>query len=257
MEATPSTDGMKILLLDVETAPHIAYVWSLFDKFVPIDRVIESGYTMCWAAKWYGEDGVLFDSIQRNTERGMLENIHDLMSEADAVCHYNGSRFDIPTLNKEFLVHGMKPPAPYKQIDLLQTARRRFRLASNKLDFVAKELGLAGKVAHKGMALWRECMAGNRESWATMEEYNVQDVVLLEQVYDRLKPWIIGHPNHGTFSGNLVCPNCGGHRFQKRGYAYTAACKYQRYQCNDCGAWFKDNKNLHPVGAMKFTQAKN
>ena len=44
----------------------------------------------------------------------MIKGIHKLLDECDAVIHYNGSKFDIPTLNKEFLLHGLHPPAPYK-----------------------------------------------------------------------------------------------------------------------------------------------
>ena len=70
----------------------------------------------------------------------MLEGIHKLLDEADAVIHYNGKRFDIPSLNKEFLLNGMFPPAPFKEIDLLTVARGRFRFVSNKLDYVAQQL---------------------------------------------------------------------------------------------------------------------
>ncbi|HEX7129113.1 MAG TPA: hypothetical protein VF217_03475, partial [Rhodanobacteraceae bacterium] len=130
------------------------------------------------------------------------------------------------------------------QVDLLKTARSRFRLASNKLDFVAQQLGLGKKVEHKGHELWLGCMNGDAESWRVMERYNKQDVILLERVYDRLLPWIKGHPNHSTHSGDLVCPYCGGTHYQRRGEAVTAAGRYWRYQCKDCGGWFRHNKTI-------------
>jgi hypothetical protein len=231
---------VKLLLLDIETAPHISATWGLFDQNVALDQLMEPGYTLCWAAKWYGEREVMFDSILSGPKR-MTKRIHKLMGEADAICHYNGNKFDIPTLNKEFLIQGLPPPAPSKQIDLLRTARSRFRLASNKLDFVAQALGLGCKTKHKGMALWLGCMKKTKADWDVMEEYNKQDVLLLEKVYDKLKPWIVGHPNRSVMEDTFCCDKCGSKNYQKRGKAVTSAARYVRFQCQDCGGWFRLN----------------
>ena len=203
-----------------------------------------SGYVMCWAAKWLGSQEILFDGLHLSSKKKMLRGIYKLLSEADAVVHYNGSRFDIPTLNKEFILRGWTPPAPYQQIDLLKTARKQFRFPSNKLDYIAKSLGLGGKTKHAGHELWVKCMAGDKDAWATMEEYNKNDVVLLENVYEKLLPWITGHPSHGLYSGDDRCPNCGGKHLVRRGYSYTILSKYQRYKCKTCGAWSRSRKSL-------------
>jgi DNA polymerase elongation subunit (family B) len=229
---------VRILMLDIETAPHLAAVWGLYDQNVAINQIIKPGYTLCWAAKWYGEKKILFSSIL-DGHRKMIRGAHKLLTECDAVCHYNGTKFDIPTLNKEFLLLDLPPPAPYKQIDLLKTARSRFRLASNKLDYVAQQLGLGSKVSHKGFDLWLECMAKQPEAWRTMKRYNKGDVTLLEGVYERLLPWIKAHPNIGAYSGAMCCPNCGSQKAQARGYAVTTTKRYQRFQCLDCGTWGK------------------
>ena len=70
-----------------------------------------------------------------------------------------------------------------------------------------------------------------------MEEYNKNDVTLLEKVYWKLLPWIKGHPNHGLYDGSAVCPHCASTSLVKRGYYYTSTVKYQRVKCSDCGAW--------------------
>jgi hypothetical protein len=183
----------------------------------------------------------MFESVQTGRKR-MIRRIHKLMDEADAICHYNGDKFDIPTLNKEFLLEGLPPPSPSKQIDLLKTARRKFRLASNKLDFVAGQLGLGNKTKHKGMALWLGCMNGDAACWRVMKLYNGQDIRLLEGVYVRLLPWIVGHPNLSTMNGAECCPKCASTSKQARGYAVTVAGRYQRFQCNDCGSWYRSYK---------------
>jgi predicted RNA-binding Zn-ribbon protein involved in translation (DUF1610 family) len=231
---------LKILLLDIETAPNLAYVWGLFNENIPIARIVDSGYVLCWAAKWLGEDAIFFDSLHNSKPKKMLKGIHKLLEEADAVIHYNGTRFDIPTLNKEFLLHKMTPPATYKQIDLLLTARGRFRFASNKLDFIANALGVGQKTKHAGFELWVQCMAGDEDAWKDMEEYNKNDVVLLEGVYKIFKPWIRNHPNVNLYTEEGTpdaCPHCGSQNLKRRGFSHTATQRYQRYQCGDCGAW--------------------
>lgn len=235
---------MKILLLDIESSPNTAHVWGLWQQNVGLKQLMESSYVLCWAAKWLGEEEILFDSVYQSKPRNMLKEIHSLISEADAVVHYNGTKFDMPTLNKEFLLVNMSPPAPYKQIDLLRTMRSQFRFPSNKLDYVAQRLGLGSKTEHEGHELWVKCMNGDKEAWKTMEKYNKQDVVLLEQVYNRVLPWIKNHPNHNLFSEEASCPTCKSTLLQKRGTAISSVGTYQRYQCKSCGTWSQGTKAI-------------
>lgn len=242
---------MKILLLDIETSPNTAHVWGLWQQNVSINQLMESSYVLCYAAKWLNSDEMLFDSVQQSKPKAMLKGIHGLLNEADAVVHYNGTKFDIPTLNKEFLLHRYAPPSPYKQIDLLRVARSQFRFPSNKLDYVAQRLGLGKKTHHEGHELWVKCMNGDDSAWKVMEKYNKQDVVLLESVYNRILPWIKNHPNHNLFTDYPACPTCAGSRLQKRGTAISTTGTYQRYQCKDCGTWSQGVKAVKPAVEIK------
>jgi DNA-directed RNA polymerase subunit RPC12/RpoP len=238
--------SMKILLLDIETAPNLAYVWGLWEQNVGLSQLVKTDYILCWSAKWLGEDKMHYASRQDDSAKQMLKPLHKLIDEADAVVHYNGKKFDMPWINREFLVYGMPPPSPYKQIDLLDTVRAKFRFPSRKLDYVSKALGLGEKAATGGFELWLGCIKNDKKSWATMQKYNIQDVILLEKLYMKLRPWIKGHANHSMFNPTeKVCPHCGGKHHQKRGFAFTLASKYQRYQCMDCKTWFKDNVILN------------
>jgi predicted RNA-binding Zn-ribbon protein involved in translation (DUF1610 family) len=242
---------LKILLLDIESSPNVAHVWGIWQQNVGLNQLMESSYVLCWAAKWLGEEEVMFDSVHVSKPKAMLRRIHDLISAADAVVHYNGTKFDMPTLNKEFLLHNMNPPAPYKQIDLLKQVRSQFRFPSNKLDYVSQRLGLGKKTSHEGHELWVKCMAKDKDAWKRMEEYNKQDVILLEKLYVRLLPWIKGHPNHNHSSDEHVCPSCGSHNIQKRGTAVTTTASYQRYQCRSCGSWSQGTKQITSAVEVK------
>lgn len=235
---------MRLLILDIETAPNIAYAWDTWKTTLGSHLLIEQKYMMCFAAKWVGEDKVHFYSIHHHGAEKMVKALHKLLDEADAVIHYNGKRFDIPHVNREMLELGLLPPSPFKQIDLYEVIKKVFEFTYNSLDFVLKKLGFDGKISTGGFDLWVQCMAGNKKAWAQMKEYNCGDVVKLEPLYFKLLPWIPSHPSWGAHSGEDVCPNCGGSKLVREGYAYTAAGRFQRYHCGDCGRWSRGNKRV-------------
>lgn len=246
-------DMLRTLLLDVETAPHNVYVWGLYGQNVAINQIRESGYTLCWAAKWHGQKGILFDSLKASGMRRMVRHIHKLLDEADEIITFNGKKFDIPTLNWEFLKAGLNPPSPYQHIDLYQDAKK-FRKASGKLDYICRELGLGQKTQHKGYELWTGCMTGDTASWKLMERYNRNDVALLEKLYDRMRAWRKTGINRSVYIGDAVCCKCGSSHLQSRGWAFTAAGRYPRMQCQDCGTWNRGNlQNREPRKLIGLT----
>lgn len=236
---------IKILELDIETAPNKVYTWGLFKQNISINQIEEAGYTLCWAAKWLGKKEIIFKSRNDND---WLTSIWDLLNEADAVIHYNGSRFDIPTLNREFVEVGMTPPSPYHNIDLLKTIRRQFRFTSNKLDFVANCLGIGCKEQHKGFDLWTGCMNNNPKDWKVMKRYNIQDVKLLEKLYNKLLPWIANPPNRALYMDTTtpVCPSCGSTDLVSNGLRHTTTQSYRRYHCGGCGGWPRERLTSLP-----------
>lgn len=233
---------MKILILDIETAPHVAYVWGLYPDGIPLERLKEPGYILCWSAKWYG-DVQLSSYTKYNPE--MLTILRDMLDEADVVVTYNGKRFDIPTVNAEFVAAGIKPPSGYKQVDLYQVVKKNFRFPSNKMEYVLKRLGCPPKRKHRGLQMWLDCMNGIPDAFIEMVDYNRDDVISAESLYITLLPWITNHPNQGLYADQKdVCPNCGGVHLERRGFAYTTMGKFQRYHCNTCGTWSRGKKSV-------------
>jgi DNA polymerase elongation subunit (family B) len=240
---------LKLLTLDIETSPNLAHVWGLWQQNVGISQLLESGEVICFAAKWYDSEEVDFFSSFHVGKSEMVRLAHQFLEEADAVIHFNGQRFDIPHLNREFVEAGLTPPSPYAQIDLLKVVKKQFRFPSNKLDYVTKRLGLDHKVQNGGHQLWVKCMAGDYQAWEQMKEYNVQDVVITEQLYDKLLPWIPSHPSYGLYQegDEDTCPNCGSTDLKKEGKAYTAVSAYQRFSCKSCGKWSRGGKRLDGI----------
>lgn len=242
---------MRVLLLDIETSPNVAHVWSLWgEQHIGLNQLLESTEMMCFAAKWLGDPvkKVEFYSTFHDTKPEMIQQAHRLLNEADVVMGWNSRSFDVKHLNREFLEAGLTPPSPYKQIDLIQTVKRNFRFPSNKLDYVSKLLGLGGKVTHEGHTLWIKCLAGDEAAWKRMQRYNKRDVTLLEELYDILQPWIPNHPNRGVYDGDEhVCPRCSSADLVKQGFTFTATGRYQQYQCKQCGGWSTSGKRIEGV----------
>lgn len=240
---------MRTLLLDIETAPNKAYTWGLWDQNIASNQVEQSSYTLCWSAKWVGQTAMHQASVRGGAGmKSMLKPAHALLSEADVVVHYNGLKFDIPTLNKEFIINGFTPPSPYKQLDLLQVARRAFRFQSNKLSAVTEALGMGSKIK-TDFSLWVDCMKDDPKAWDKMLRYNAKDVRLLEKLYKQLRPWIEKHPNWSAHKQGLACPKCGSEKVQARGTQVAQTRTYIRYHCQSCGAWFRGNKATGKRGA--------
>lgn len=237
---------MKILLLDIETSAHLAFVWGLWEQDVSTNMLVKPKAMISWAAKWADKPTIMYEDCFTN-EATYVKNLHKLLDEADVVVHYNGVRFDIPIINMAFLLEGLLPPSPYRQIDLLVTARRQFKFASNKLAYISEQLGMGSKLKHEGFELWKRCMAGEATAWAKMKKYNIQDVRLLTKLYKRLLPWIKNHPNFNmTMDETPCCPSCGHTTLQRRGTALNQGTRYQRFQCQSCGSWSRNAVNEGP-----------
>lgn len=240
---TPSRP-YRIALIDLETAPNLGYTWGKYEQNVI--RFVKEWFLLSFAVKWYGGEGKTkvyalpdfpgYDEDRANDSQ-LVAKLWEVLDEADLVIAHNGDRFDLRKSNARFLFHGMNPPSPYRTVDTLKLVRKHFALNSNKLDDVAKLLGLGRKAETGGFELWEACMAGDRAAWRKMTRYNGQDVDLLEKIYERLRPWHATHPAIATLHAGLTCPACGSTEMQKRGFDLVGQKKIQRFQCSGCGKW--------------------
>jgi uncharacterized protein YprB with RNaseH-like and TPR domain len=180
---------VKILLLDIETTPLQVYTWGLWDQNIGINQIIKTTEMLCFGAKWLGQKKVTFKSVHHDGKQAMLEQLHQMMEEADVLVGWNSAAFDHKHINREFLENGFQPPSITKDLDLMSVVKANFQFPSNKLDYVAQKLGVGAKFKHSGFELWIGCMEGDNKSWAEMKKYQIQDVELLDKLYDILVPW--------------------------------------------------------------------
>lgn len=236
---------MDILFWDIEMRPMVTYGWSLWPNAIPITQIVETQKMMSWASRWQGSKKTEYMS-ELDGYQEMLQGLWDRLDQADAVVSWNGAGFDSKHARREFIEAGMKPPSPYREIDLMRVVKKNFKFASNKLDHVAQQLGVGQKTVHTGFQLWLDCMAGDPKAWKLMEKYNRQDVDLLVDLYEKLLPWIDNHPSQAIANGvEFGCMNCGSENLQRRGFTPpTASGVFQRYVCTKCGRWQKDSRRV-------------
>lgn len=247
--------GPKILTIDIETAPILGNVWRLFKQNVSLNMIERDWYMLSFCAKWKHEDEVIYedkrDSWDNEDDSAMLESIWHLFDEADIVQGQNSKGFDVKKINARFLQHGMKPPSSYRQVDTLLMAKANFAFTSNKLAYMTEKFCKKyqkldhGKFA--GFELWKECLAGNPEAWAEMQEYNIVDVLSTEELVEVLRPWDKRYPNLNLYfdEGESRC-SCGADDWKHSGHHYSNTGKFDKFQCQSCGAEVRNKVNLIP-----------
>lgn len=254
--------GPKIGLIDIETAPVGAHVWGLFDQTVGLNQITQEWAIISFCFKPLGakrRELVYMDNSGQADPRDdyqLCGKLWEIMHEYDVLIAQNGKRFDMRKIRARLIMHGFPPPSPVKIEDTMLMARQVAAFTSNKLEWLSTYLSKLQKSKHKefpGFELWAECLAGNPKAWRAMRRYNIPDVLSMEQVYLRLRPWVQGGVNVAVYADgeNLACPVCGSHKIVADGYSYTNVGKYQRYHCGGCGAWSRGRYTLNSLAKRK------
>lgn len=245
----------KILACDIETLPILGYTWGRYEQNVI--RVVQESCLATFVAKWVGEKRIISKALpdyrgykpRSYDDRALAMDLWKLFDEADIILAHNGDSFDIRVANASFLKHGLKPPSPFKTIDTKKVVKKVARFSSNKLDDLSS-LFFHDKKIKTDFDLWQGCINGDRKSWRDMVEYNRKDVLLLEKLYLKLRPWITNHPNLTIGAEKPACPKCGSENISYRGYGRSASRSYRKFQCNDCAGWGSD-LNFHEKASAK------
>lgn len=246
----PDKDGPKILTIDIETSPMEAWVWGLFDQRIGLNQIKKDWIILGYGAKWDGGE-VFYEDVFTNRgweDEALLRNIWRLMDMADIIVTQNGKRFDVRKINARFLILGMQPPRPFKQVDTKVEAAKLAMNTSNKLEYLAPNIAKSYKEKHEkypGFALWKECLDGNKDAWEDMRNYCMQDVIATEALYFALRPWIVGHPNVAMYYSDdaMRCPKCGSEALDEVGDVFTQTYRYKHYRCADCGGFARGRKS--------------
>ncbi len=205
MPAQSLTEGRPIrrLFLDLETSPNIGMFWRAgFKLTITPESIIKERAIICAGYKWAHEKGARILVWDKNQDdKALLAALIPIIAQADEVIMHNGDRFDMPWVRTRALFHGLPPVPDVKLIDTLKWARSKFYFNSNKLDYIAKYLGIGGKLKTE-FGLWKDVVL-NKDAAALkrMAEYCMNDVLLLERVWARLFDLMAPKTHVGVLGG--------------------------------------------------------
>lgn len=230
----------KILLYDLETTPSLGYTWAKYDQTVL--KFVKHRELLSVAWKWVGSKDVHVATREgEKTDRDLAILLRNLFQEADMLVAHNGDVFDKKIAKTRMIAHGLKPVKQLISVDTRLAARRYFDFNGNGLNDLCGFFGIGSKLPTQGIDLWFGCMKDDSKAWGIMAKYNRHDVVLLDKVYERLRPWIENHPNIGRLLNPAtpgVCPACGSANVIKNGIRPSMQTIQQRWVCKDCGHQF-------------------
>jgi len=235
----------NVIVLDVENAFTKAGVWRMWKQDIHMNAITEEWYMLSWALKRLFSDpkDMVSDVLTpeeaiKGDDKRIMESIWEYVDAADIIIGHNLERFDIPKINTRCVINGLPPPMPFQTVDTLIAARRNFGFTSNKLDYLAKQFGVARKADNGGMERWIACTEGDPQALLDMEAYNRQDLIPTEEIYLCMRPYIKNHPNMGLyFKGDSdMCYKCGSTALSyiPDKFYYTGVNKYPAYRCNHC-----------------------
>jgi len=237
------SEGIKLLVLDIETTG--------FDA--------NRGHILCACAKWVGKKHVYKWRIDDTpgfgvtpgswfNDSAIVLGLKSLVEQADAVIAYYGGygRFDIPYINTRLIANGLEPLPPVSIIDPHKTAKSKLKLARNDLGSVTTIFKTDVRKGHVPWEHWLKAAYGDRKSMRLLLDYNVDDVLSLEQAYIKMRPLIVDHPHVARHTdGNdpkSQCTACGSYSSQSRGTRRTRTYLIYRRACTDCGSFFESHR---------------
>ena len=231
------------LFFDVETSYCIGKFWRPGSKvFIPADNVIKQAGIICICYKWEGEKEVysLDWGLKRQDDKHPLAKFIEIANQADELVGHNGDKFDLPWIRTRCLLHQIEVFPHYSTIDTLKISRSKYRFPDNKLNTIAKYLGIGTKL-HTELGLWDRVILNKEEKALDyMVKYCKQDVILLEKVYNELKKQTEPKMHYGAIFGSDrgSCPECGSDDLTKvKGRTTKTGLRKIQVKCNTCGTY--------------------
>ena len=229
----------KRLFFDIEVSPNLGMFWDAgFKKNIGYENIVRERAIICICYKWEDEKEVTsLNWDAKQSDKKMLEQFIKIANTADEMVGHNGDKFDLSWVRTRCLFHRIPMFPTYITIDTLKISRSKFKFNSNRLDYIAKYLGMGKKIKTE-FSLWKDIfLSKDKIAMAKMIKYCKMDVILLEKVYKQLATHIAPRTHFGVIFGTSreECPECGSDDLKKNGSRTTATgLRKQMYLCNTC-----------------------
>lgn len=234
---------IKRLFFDIETGYYLVRMWHIGKVgYVSPEQIKEEKQIFCICYKWQGDDTV-YSLDFRMGEKEMLKEFIKVMGQAQECVAHNGDNFDIKEIRTRAIYHGLLMYPRYRSLDTLKKARSYFRFASNKLDYIGKYLNVGGKMEHEGLPMWIKIQEQNdMDSLEKMIEYCKRDVIVLEDAYTVMAPFVDHNNNFAVLTGGerWECPECASANVEMfRTYTTPMGVIRREMRCNNCKKQYK------------------
>lgn len=221
------------------------------------DLVADFGGMVCMGWKVLGEPRPHILTIRHSPhfsdrpwdDKHLVKESLKILGSADMWVTWYGMRHDVPFVRTRSLLYNFGDLPPVAHVDGWRVAKYRLKLHSNRLASVQAFLSLPTHKTSITPEIWRRANAGHIPSIRYIEDHCYKDVDVLEEAYDRLRPYIADHPNVGMMDDRPdSCPTCGAEGTLTRRGTYTARMrKVFRFKCDGllgCGAWVLGKSNI-------------
>jgi uncharacterized protein YprB with RNaseH-like and TPR domain len=173
-------------------------------------------------------------------DKGLVEAFSHVYNSADYVVAHYGMYYDIPMLQTRLLKHRCKPLDPRKPlVDTWWVARKTFKLHNNRLGTLAQFLNLEHQKTPLTPEDWIHAAHGNKKSLKYIVEHCKFDVLVLEDCFKAMRPFMKNEPIRGLFVDNAygTCVSCGSPKLHSNGFRVGRTRRARRLQCQSCGKW--------------------
>lgn len=236
---------IKRLFFDIETSYIIGWFWRTGKThYVNHNQVIKDKKIICISYKWQYEDKVhTLRWTNNQCDKSLVKKFIKILGEADEIVAHNGDRFDIKEIRTRAIKQGLLMFPMYRTLDTLKKARKYFSFNSNRLDYLGEFLEVGRKLEHEGIDLWHGVIRDkSKKAMNKMVKYCEQDVILLEDVFNVLSPYIDHNTNHAVIQGYYKwhCPNCSTKKVEFHHTDTTPMGIIRRFfKCNVCKKQYK------------------
>lgn len=128
----------------------------------------------------------LFDGL---ADYKVIESLVEELRKYKIIITYYGTGFDLPYARAKAMHYNLDFPG-YGELyhfDLFYTARSKLKLSSRSLANVCDYLNIKGKTP-LDKNVWRLAKYGDPKALAEVLDHNIGDVVILEQLHEKLDP---------------------------------------------------------------------
>jgi hypothetical protein len=166
---------------------------------------------------------------------------------------YKGVLVDSPYILAKTLEYGLEIPPHIPIQDPYFCVKANLKISRKSLQNTAYFLRLSNEKTPVEGRIWKKASAGHRPSLKYIKDHCEADVLVLEELYLRLRPLMRTHFRLSDDMGK--CRYCNSSKLQSRGKHITKnKAPQRRVHCQSCGGW--DTRTIKEVDKFALREGR-